>query len=220
MDNLVKINLFGELGQFIGAKEWDLNVKSAAEAIQSINTLTKNKFSEYFIKNNKLQAKYRILINGRDFDCPEQELNEKNWQMINNSELVMKKNGLKTIDIVPLIESSGAKGLGIFSAILGAILIVVGLLVIGLSVGTAGPVGYLLIMAGLGLLAGGVVALLSRPPAFQYNQALDNTASQSYLFNGPENTVGEGGPHPVGYGTMAVGSNVISAGYQITEFRN
>lgn len=221
MENLVKLNLFGDLGDFVGANEWEFDVKSVSEAIQAVNTVTKQKFNDYFIKNNKLNAKYRILINGEDFIAPELELNEKNWELINSSELVMKKNNLKTIDIVPIIESSGVKGGGIFATIVGALLIVVGavIAIVGSFVGAEG-VGGMLIFAGLGILSAGVVALLSKPPVFDYSNQLDNASAQSYLFNGPQNTVGEGGPIPIGYGTLAVGSNVISAGYKITEFQN
>ncbi len=216
-NSLVKISVFGDLGSFIGATEWELNVKSVKEGIAALNTICKNKFNEYFIKHNKLQAKYRILINGRDFDSPEQELNETNYELINSSELVMKKNDLKTIDIVPLIESSGGKGVGIFTAILGVLLIIVG--VILLIIPGFNVAGGLLLVAGIGLLSAGVVSLLSKPPSFNFNQDLDTSVSHSYLFNGPTNTIGEGNPVPVGYGTMLVGSNVISAGYKITEFQ-
>ena len=37
----------------------------------------------------------------------------------------------------------------------------------------------------------------------------------SYLFNGPTNTVGEGGPVPVGYGTLIVGGNNVFGNYDI-----
>ena len=217
MSNLVKLNLFGELGAFIGSESWELDVKSVQEAISAINTITRNKFNEYFIKNNKLQAKYRILINGRDFDCTEKELNETNYQKIYESELVMKKKDLKTIDIVPLIESAGGKGFGILTAILGALMIIVGIILI--ATGFGAPIGIAVIIGGLGLLGAGVVSLLSKPPSFNYNQPLDNSVSHSYLFNGPSNTIGEGNPVPIGYGTVLVGSNVISAGYRVDEFQ-
>lgn len=210
MEKLVKLSLFGELADFIGAESWEFNVKSVAECIQALNSITKNKFSEFFIKNNKLKAKYRILINGRDFDCPEKELNEDNWKKVNESELIMKKEDLETIDIVPFIESAK----GIITAVFGVILIIVGIIFSETGIGVA------LIVAGLGLLGAGIVSLLSKPPSFNFNQQLQNATSQSYLFNGPTNTIGEGNPIPIGYGTMLVGSNVISAGYQVSVFRN
>ncbi len=216
MNNLTKITVYGELGKFIGHDEWEFDIKSVAEGIRTLNLVTKNKFNEYFIKKNKLNAKYRILINGKDFISPYNEINEKNWECINQTELVMKKNNLETIDIVPIIESSSPHTLGIITTILGAVLIVVGVI---LTIFGFGFVGIPLIVAGLALLGAGVVSLLSRPPPYAFNQNLDNSVSQSYLFNGPTNTVGEGNPAPIGYGTVLVGSNVISAGYKVSEFQ-
>ena len=40
----------------------------------------------------------------------------------------------------------------------------------------------------------------------------------SYLFNGPVNTISEGIPVPVGYGRLLIGSAVISASYDPSEF--
>lgn len=223
-NSLTTITVFGELGKFIGHSEWKFNVKSASEAIKALNTATKNKFNDYFIKNNKLNAKYRILINGKDFVCPEKEINEKNYELINKSELVMKKENLKTIEIVPVLESNDSSLFAIFAVIIGIVLIAFG---VGLALLPAGATllglgsgsAALFIVGGLALLSAGIMALLSRPPSFSYNQGLSNETSQSYLFNGPQNTVGEGNPVPIGYGTLLVGSNVISAGYKIQEFQ-
>lgn len=215
MSELVSLNLWGELGEYVGSSSWELCVKSVQEALNAINTISKNKFSDYFIKKNKLQAKYRVLINGQDFACEHGELNEDNWQKFTESELVMKKKDLKTIDIVPLIESASSSLGGLITAILGVILIIVGVIVAFFSFGT----GLAIAFVGLALLGAGVFALLSKPPSFNFNQNLDTAAGQSYLFSGPSNTIGEGNPVPVGYGTMLVGSNVISAGYKISYFQ-
>ena len=57
---------------------------------------------------------------------------------------------------------------------------------------------------------------LSSPPKFEdFRQISDGTKASSYFFNGPENTTREGGPVPVGYGELLVGSQVISASYEI-----
>ena len=40
---------------------------------------------------------------------------------------------------------------------------------------------------------------------------------QSYLFNGPINVTNEGGPVPVGYGRLIVGSQVTYASYEVTR---
>ena len=210
-NNLVSIRLLGDLGKNVGEK-WNFNVESVQEAIHAINTMTGNKFTDYFVKNNKLSAKYRVLINGRDFQSPESEINEKNWEIIHKSELVMKKKNLKTIDIVPILESAGGSG-GIFAVILGVVLIIVGAILLPLGIGA------FLIVAGLGILAAGVAFMLAKPPSFGKFRDPDRAGGQSYLFGGPVNTIGEGGPVPVGYGRLIVGSQVISSSYKIVDYQ-
>ncbi len=57
---------------------------------------------------------------------------------------------------------------------------------------------------------------MSSPPKFEDFREIDgSTGRTSYLFNGPENTTQEGGPVPVGYGQLIIGSQVISASYVI-----
>lgn len=206
MTNLVKVKLHGDISKHL-QNEWELSVRSVREAINAINSLTNNAFNKYFIDNNKLRAKYRVLINGRDFTTTESEINEENAHMVTESEIYMKKGNLETIDIVPVLEAADSKGGGIFATILGIILIVVGAVT-----GQA----YLAI-AGLGLLSAGVTALLTRPPKSSFSPAPDGK-QQSYLFSGPVNTIGEGGPVPVGYGLSLVGSQVISSAYKTTDY--
>lgn len=207
MSNLVQVKLHGDLGLHL-CPEWELAVSSVREAISAINTLTKNSFSNYFINNDKLRAKYRVLINGRDFLSPEPEINEHNSHLVTESELYMEKKDIKTIDIVPVLEAADSKTGGIFGIIIGAILIVVG--------AVTGQV-YLAI-AGLALIAGGATALLTRPPKSSFGRTAPDGKSQSYLFNGPTNTIGEGGPVPIGYGSLLVGSQVISSAFKIEDY--
>ena len=214
----VNINLFRELGDYVGGVSWELNIKSVSEAINAINTLTDGKFNQFFFKNDKLKNKYRILINGKDFFSPEKELNEDNFYLVNESELVMKRSGLESIDIVPFIEESDSKIFGIITLVLGVVLI-------GVGIGAAIAGGALLalspsslILAGLGLAMAGTMALLARPPEFNTGRG-PKAGGSSYLYNGPLNTIGEGGPVPVGYGTVLVGSQVISESYQISDYQ-
>ena len=78
------------------------------------------------------------------------------------------------------------------------------------------------LLAGLSLLASGITALLAKPPpSIPFNGGQftppqgpgDISGSgggpSSYLFNGPVNLIGEGGPVPVGYGKLLVGSTVV-----------
>lgn len=209
MENkLVKLHLHGELGKVVG-EIWELNVNSVQKALLALNAITDCAFNSYFTNNNKLNAKYRILINGKDFRSPEKEINEKNAELITQTNLLYKIDNLETIDIVPFIENSDSKIFGIITAILGVVLIVV-----GLATGQ-----YWLAGIGLALFMAGAASLLARPPEFQNFRNIDKFGNQSYLFSGPTNIVGEGGPVPIGYGRMRVGSQVISSAYTIQDYQ-
>lgn len=200
---MIKLRLFKELGDFCGGKEWNLNVTSAKGAIEALNILTDNKFARYFIQNNKLYSKYRVLINERDFYAPVNEINENNYDMINQSELVMKKKDIKTVDIVPFIENSDSR-------ILAGIVIAIGIVLLFVPGGA--PIG-------IGLIAAGAVIFLTKPPAFANFRNIDKAGNESYLFGGPINIIGEGGPVPVGYGRVLVGSQVISSAFKIVDYQ-
>jgi predicted phage tail protein len=89
-----------------------------------------------------------------------------------------------------------------------------------------GPLLPNLLLAGLSLLASGITALLAKPPpsipytAQQFTPSKQGEITEaggptSYLFNGPVNTLGEGGPVPVGYGRLIVGGHVALVSYDI-----
>jgi hypothetical protein len=62
---------------------------------------------------------------------------------------------------------------GLLQTILGAVLLVAGVVVTGLSYGWAAPVGGALTSAGIGLMAGGVIQMLSpQTPGWQANRIL------------------------------------------------
>ena len=199
--NLVNIKLHGHLGAKIGGN-WDLAVKSVGEAVHAINCLT-GKLYKYLAEKDKEGANYRVLINGRDFKYSEKPSID-NLESIKTSELAMRSSLLKTIDIVPIIEGSE----DVVAIVLGVILIVVGIILLPAGIGAA------LIIGGIGLIAAGIINLLSSPPQFE---DFRGGGKQSYLFNGPINVTNEGGPVPVGYGRLIVGSQVTYAAYEVTR---
>lgn len=205
MTGLVKITLHGQLGEMFH-EEWDFAVKSVSQALNAINTATESKFYQFLGLKEQKGAYYRVLINGEDFIAEKNLDDPEDIDAIKNSNLVAKIDNLKTIDIIPVLE--GAKQ--IFTVILGALLVIAGVVISILSAGIASPLGVALIMVGIGVLAAGITALISKPPAFEDFRDLEGGKS-SYLFNGPVNIQREGGPIPVGYGRLLIGSQVISA---------
>ena len=65
--------------------------------------------------------------------------------------------------------------------------------------------------AGVQLASQGIANLLAEPPEYEDFRDIEvGNKRASYLFNGASNTVNEGGPVPIGYGRLIVGSQVIS----------
>jgi len=207
MKKLTNIKLHGILGEEVGIKECNLSISSVSEAIRALEALTKNKLYKFFRDKDSEGIAYKVLINGREAEV--ENLKEDDLDRIKNSELCMNFNDLKSIDIVPVIQGSGKAG-SIGAIVLGVILIIVGAYLSAFG-------GAALIGAGIGLIVGGVMYLLSSPPKIDDFREVKGGGRTSYLFSGPQNTTREGGPVPVGYGRMIVGSQVISASYEVSH---
>lgn len=201
---MVTIRLHGDLAKQFKSS-YTLDVKSAGEAMHAINVLTRGKYYKYLSARQKNQ--YKVLLNDAPLGNTSKLQNIEDPEIINNvkeTELCLKNPNLTTVDIVPVIELA-EDALGI---ILGVVLIIVG-------IATGGVGGSALIVGGLGLLAAGVMNLLAKPPKFEDFREIQNGQKSSYLFNGPQNTVGEGGPVPIGYGRLIVGSQTVATSYDI-----
>ena len=120
-----------------------------------------------------------------------------------------------SIDIIPILEGAGGNIATIATIIAGTILLTLGILFLATGIGA--PFGVPFVLAGAGLIAAGVLNLLTSPPQFDDYQAIGGTNRSSYLFNGPENTARENLPVPIGYGELYIGSAVVAATYEITE---
>lgn len=108
-------------------------------------------------------------------------------------------SGADDIRIAPVL--AGSKAGGLFQTIAG-----IGLAVVGaVSMYFGNPYGAEMMIMGAGLALGGLAQMISPH---------QNTPSNltSYNFNGAENTTYQGGPVPLLYGRMRVGSTVISEG--------
>lgn len=129
-------------------------------------------------------------------------------------EQLQEPAGNDEIRIAPIIL--GSKNGGIFNIILGAVLIVVGV-VIDIYAPYLSTVGNALIGMGVSMVVGGVVQLLTPMPKGPKNT--DRPENQpSYVFTGAVNTQAQGNPVPLLYGRMIVGSAVISAGINAEDY--
>ncbi len=100
----------------------------------------------------------------------------------------------------------GSKKAGLLQTILGAALVVVGVV----------TQQYYVATAGISLVAGGVVQMLSPQPAgLASKQDAENRAS--YAFGGVTNTAAQGNPVPLLYGRRRIGGAIISAGIYVED---
>jgi len=187
---LRKLKLYGELAEFVGHKEFEIQVDSLAKAVS-------------FLVNN--------------FPQVEKYMNPQYYQVKVGNYAVDKDEihhpiGQEDIHIVPVISGAG-RGLGRF--FLGAALI--GLAIVNpfgtAAIGTFGGTPLLVSKAvgflGVSLALQGVSEMLfplPKPPEFSSEQ----DPRISFGFSGTQNTSRAGTPVPIVYGEIITGSVVIS----------
>lgn len=189
------IELGGILGRKFG-KLHRLDVRTPREAVQALAALYP-KFKKYFMEAHTAHGRVFAFYVGKrniaeaDIDMPA---------------------GHQSIRIQPVIH--GSKQAGLLQTIVGAILIVVGVFASGLTAGTSTA----LIGAGIGMVAGGVVQMLSPQPKGLALGGSDTENQANYAFGNPVNTVAQGNPVALGYGFREIGGAIISAEITTEDF--
>jgi len=214
---MTSITLHGEIAQQVGREKWNLKVSSIKEAMRAIQVLSKGKLLKYLISAAEKSIEYKILVNKREIIAAENISLEKPDSII-NSELMMINEKLETLDIIPIIKGAGGGGnnrtKGIIALVLAVILIATGVFApegfaIGLSTVASASLSTALVLSGVALAVTGVTLLMMSPPKFDDFRKIDGGGKPSYLFDGPTNILGEGGPVPIGYGRMKIGSQTV-----------
>ena len=196
MSQLTKITFHGNLAKALGRKDFELNIDSVAEGLKAVDVISKRSLSKAILENEKQNIKYKILTDEKSLFSEDVNDVEK----VKNSEMFVSKK-YKTIDIVPVLEGAGddAKDLG---------LIIGGGLLFG--IGFAMESSTMMMIGAFAFLTG-MSNLLAEPPEFEdFREIQQVNKKESYLFNGPVNTYNPGGPVPVGYGRVMVGSLTIA----------
>jgi predicted phage tail protein len=195
-DRLVKVRLYGRLARIAGRGIYELAVSSVREAITALHCLTETRTSQY-IDRTSHTVKWRVVVNGEQIDGSKDSVAD---------ELMIEKDGIETIDIYPVPEG-GANWLGL---IFGAILLVVGLVLAFVPAFAAfAAIGVGMIVSGVAGILGGLLSLFDKPATTPKQKKTQN--NPSYLFSGTVNSQDQGGPVPVAYGNLIVGSQCIAA---------
>ncbi|WP_075180593.1 tail assembly protein [Pantoea sp. 1.19] len=191
MARLTTIRLYGALGARFG-RVHKMAVQTSAEAVKALCVNFDG--LESYLMNAKKNGMVFAVFRGK------RNIGVEDFKSL---------GGENDIRIAPVME--GAKKAGVFQTILGAVMVVAGILVTGLSYGWAAPAGGALISGGIGTMAGGVFQMLSpQPKGLQGRDDPDNRPS--YAFGGAVNTIAMGNPVAVLYGEREIGGAIISAG--------
>lgn len=197
-DKLVKVRLFGRLARVAGRELYELAICSVREVITALHYLTDARTTRYIDRTSDT-VRWRILVNGQQLDGDSPGIGD---------ELLIERQ-LETIDIYPVMEGAGSGFLGL---ILGAILIVVGIVLFafgGFALTGLGLVGLQIALAGVASALSGLLGLMDKPSSAPKQKKTQN--NPSYLFAGTVNVQDQGGPVPVCYGNVIIGSQTISA---------
>lgn len=157
-----------------------LDTGTAVEVFKALE-VTVSGFKDEIRRLSRLGMRFAIFRNGKN-------IGEKELQL----------GGTRSLKIVPVI--SGSKRAGILQTVIGAVLIVAG---------TYFQQPWA-VQLGVGLVAGGVIQLLS-PQASGLKQSASPDNLPSYAFGSAKNTTASGNPVAICIGERRWGGAIISA---------
>lgn len=193
---MTRIELGGILGKTFGKVHHRL-ISSTHEATRALAATLKG-FEQFMISSKRRGLTYAVFRGKKN---------------IGVDDLGFPVTG-EVIRIVPV--AMGSKKAGALQTILGAVLVVVGVVIGYFSGGTLSAVGYGMAKMGAVMMLGGVVQMLSPQTAgLASKQDADNRAS--YAFGGVTNTAAQGYPVPLLYGKRRIGGAIISAGIYVED---
>ncbi|ECD4285973.1 tail assembly protein [Salmonella enterica subsp. enterica serovar Potsdam] len=191
MARLTTIRLYGVLGARFG-RVHRLAVQTSSEAVKAL-CINLDGLESYLLNAKKNGMTFAVFRGRRNIGADD----FKNLA------------GSTDIRIAPVME--GAKKAGLFQTILGAVMVVAGIVVTGMTFVSAGVIGAGMVSAGIGMMAGGIYQMLSpQPKGLQGRDDPDN--KPSYAFGGSVNTLAMGNPVALLYGEREIGGAIISAG--------
>jgi len=182
MPPVLEVRLYGVLGSRFG-RVHQLAVRSGAEAIHALCVMVPG--FRRFLRLSEERGLTFAVFRGRQ-NLPQEELS-------------MSCDSNEPIRIAPIVI--GSKGVGLFAAIAGVVMIAVGLY--------SGQ--WNLAAAGAGLLLGGMANMMAPSLGSLLNKEDDGNKS-SYAFGGAVTTTAQGRCKPLLYGERDIGGAVGSAG--------
>lgn len=209
-----KIFLYGHLEERFG-REHRFSIDTTAEAIRALEA----NFTGFHMA---LREGYYQVIRG----------DRITGEALSQEGLLLTLGGAD-LHIVPVAEGAGGDNKGIITALLGIVIVATAFFTAGGSLAALGGTAFTL-PAGLGAITYGQIAafglmltlsgvsqmLAPSAKIDDYGALEDADKRKSFVFNGPINTMEQGGALPVVYGRMRVGSCVVNAGIEVRESSN
>ena len=181
------IILHGILAKKFG-KRFKLDVQSAKEASHALACQIKG-FKQFMLDSERLGYRFAIF-NGRIMN-KRTNISTEQLDDITSSD---------TIHIMPKVIGSGGKAMGWLQVVVGAVMVVAGVM-------ATNPA---LVGAGIGMVIGGVASLLMPTPKLDSQDDDGNRANNG--FGGAVTTIAQGNPVPILYGEREIGGFIASAG--------
>ena len=189
MARLTTIRLYGALGARFG-RVHRLAVQTSAEAVKAL-CINLDGLESYLLNAQKNGMTFAVFRGKRNIGVDD----------------FKDLTGDTDIRIAPVME--GAKKAGMFQTILGAVMVVAGVVASFIPGGQAFAPS--LLIGGASMMAGGIYQMLSpQPKGLQGRDDPDN--KPSYAFGGSVNTLAMGNPVALLYGEREIGGAIISAG--------
>lgn len=177
---LKTIKLYGVLGKKFG-KEFHLAVESTREAVKALSVQVPG-FEQFMLTAHEQGLAFAVFQDDENI----------------GEDQIDFETGAKVIKIVPKVI--GAGGNGILQTILGAVMVVVGVI----------TQQYWAVGMGVGMMIGGIAQMLA-PKVDTEDQNQDgNRANKG--FGGAVTTIAQGNPVPILYGQREVGGFIVNAG--------
>lgn len=197
---MVNVRFYGSLKQF--GTEFNLDCKTPAEVVHALTSQIPK--LRQFIQ----QGLFTVRV-GREYldnRYLEQGLNQH-----------LKDDA--TVHFTPVLK--GSKKAGLFQTIVGAVMVVVGAV-------TSWAGGSALVVAGIGLMAGGAAQMLTKMPTMrgvtqtgavkpESTKSKQEEKKQSTSFSNLSNMVAQGKSMPLAYGLIRTGTLVISQGVETMD---
>ncbi len=225
---MTTIHLHDSFGKALGFNEIQLAIGSVGEALRALETLT-HKAYQFLHDSSRQGVEFEVVLDGEYLDedtaaCHFLDKLELHFVPV----VTGQGGGGGNKGVLTAIAGVALIGLAIFTG--GASL--VGAAMLGAkgatgmaTLGIVGMMGVSLVMSGISQL----LAPVPKPPgaigaaegaplvgpqitasAVDSDRGEDTSTAQSYMFSGATNSTQQGGPVPICYGELVVGSQVIS----------